>query len=109
MKGLRFLILLAGMVAAALYFTNPDGSDFTEFVALYVQEQLADEVPGESELGKKFRKGLGQVASLAAGQLARRENFQLCSIYTLDIVGERHVFVGVAGQFFPLKKRKSLR
>lgn len=104
MKFFRNLIVLLAFPASALYFTNPDESDFKEFLTLYVQDELADNVPGETELGRKFRKGLGQLASAAAGPLAKREDLRFASIYTMEIAGERHAFVGVAGQFFPLKK-----
>ena len=104
MRFFRNLILLALLAGAALYFTNPGPEAFSTFLAEHVQTELADEVPGETEIGKAFRKGLGQIAGAAGGQLAQRENLEVASIYTLDMAGETHRFLGVAGQFFPISK-----
>ena len=104
MRFFRNLILLTLLVGGALYFTNPGPEAFSTFLAEHVQTELADEVPGETEIGKAFRKGLGQIAGAAGGQLAQREDFQVASIYTLDIAGDTHRFLGVAGQFIPIEK-----
>ena len=70
-----------------------------------VQEELADEAGDETELGKKLRKGLGQLAGVAAEALAERTELYVASVYSLDIAGESHVFVGVAGQFIPVRNK----
>ena len=103
MKFIRNLIFLLLIAAGALYYTNPNEEAFSVFLADYVQEELADEHPGESEIGKAFRKGIGQIAGAAGSQLAERQDLTVASVYTIDIAGTTHVFVGMAGQFFPLK------
>jgi len=103
MKFIRNLGLLFVLVGGGLYLTNPDQEAFSVFLAEYVQSELEDEVPGESELGKVFRKGLGQIAGAAGSKLAERKDLTVASIYTIEIAGTTHVFLGMAGQFFPLK------
>ena len=102
MKLLVKLILLSVLSAGALYFTNPDSDAFSEYLSVYVQNELADDVPGETELGKKLRKGLGQIAGAAGRQLAKRQDWHVASVYTIEIAGESHVFLGAVGQFFPI-------
>ena len=69
MKFIRNLIFLLLIAAGALYYTNPNEEAFSVFLADYVQKELADEHPGESEIGKAFRNGIGQIAGAAGGQL----------------------------------------
>ncbi|MBK13085.1 MAG: hypothetical protein CL849_06085 [Crocinitomicaceae bacterium] len=103
MKFIRNVILVIAIASGGLYYTNPGHDAFSAFLAEYVQVELADDTPGESELGQAFRKGLGQIAGVAGGQLAERQNLSLASVYTIKIAGTEHVFVGIAGQFFPVK------
>lgn len=103
MKFIRNLFLLLVFAGGALYFTNPDQAAFSAWLSVYVQNELADDEPGESELGKKFRRGLGQIAGAAGGKMAERQDLTVASLYTIEIAGESHIFVGVAGQFFALK------
>ena len=103
MKFIRNLIFLLLIAAGALYYTNPNEEAFSVFLADYVQKELADEHPGESEIGKAFRNGIGQIAGAAGGQLAERQDLTVAPVYTIDIAGTTHVFVGMAGRFFPLK------
>ena len=105
MKKLFNTLLLLTVIIGGLYLTNPDQVAFSDFLAVYVQEELADEVGEETELGKKLRKGLGQLAGVAAQAIAERTELYIASVYTLDIAGESHVFVGVAGQFIPVKNK----
>ena len=99
---LTVLLVLAG---GALYLTNPDSEDFSLYLSDYVQQELADDVPGETELGKKLRQGLGQIAGAAAEQLTQRQEWHIASVYTIEIAGDSKVFLGIAGQFLPVKSR----
>ena len=106
MKRMRNVIFLVLLVVGVLFYTNPDQQDFAVFLSEYVQDELAEGTPGESELGRTFRKGLGQIAGSAASRLAQREDHIVASVYTLDIAGSTHRFLGIAGQFIPLKETK---
>ena len=96
------LTLLSVVLGGALYWSNPTSADFSAFLSEHVQQELADDVPGETALGQKLRKGLGQIAAAAGEQLAHRQEWHVACVYTIDIAGESHVFLGVAGQFFPI-------
>lgn len=103
MRFLRNFILLLILSGGALYYTNPDSEDFSVYLAQYVQDELADDAPGETEFGQKLRKGLGQIAGAAASQITERVDLKVASVYTIEMAGESRRFVGVAGQFFPIQ------
>ena len=104
MKFIRNVLLIAVIAAGGLHCTNPGHEAFSTFLAEYVQTQLAGDTPGESELGQAFRKGLGQIAGVAGSKLAKRQNLSIASIYTIRIGDSDHIFIGIAGQFLPLKE-----
>ena len=87
MKKLFNTLLLITVIIGGLYLTNPDQEAFSDFLAVSVQEELADEVGEETELGKKLRKGLGQLAGVAAEALAERTELYVASVYSLDTAG----------------------
>lgn len=103
MKFLRNLILLLVLSGGVLFYTNPDSEDFSIYLAQYVQDELADDEPGETEFGQKLRKGLGQIASAAASQITERVDYKVASVYTIEMAGESRRFVGVVAQFFPIQ------
>lgn len=103
MKSPLLAALLLALVGGALHLTNPDQEAFSSFLAEHVQHSLADDEPGETEMGKKLRKGLGQLAGVAAHAMAERQDLIVASVYTMQIAGDSHVFVGIAGQFFTVK------
>ena len=105
MKKLFNTLLLFSVIVGGLHLTNPDQEAFSDFLAAYVQEELADDTGEETELGEKFRKGLGQLAGVAAEALAERTELYVASVYSLDIAGESHVFLGIAGQFIPVRNK----
>ena len=104
MKFIRNLLILAVLMGGALYLTNPDQEAFAAFLQEYVQTELADDTPGETEIGKAFRKGLGQVAGAVGSQMAQREALTVASVYTIDIAGNTYRFLGVAGQFVQIER-----
>lgn len=104
MKTTINLILVLCIAAGALYATNPDQEAFGLFLSDYVQTELADDTPGETALGQKLRKGLGDLAAVAGREVTEREDFYVASIYRLDILNKHYTFAGVAGQFFLVEK-----
>lgn len=104
MKTLFRTTIMLALIGGILHLTNPDGEAFSVYLADYVQEELADDVPGESEWGRKFREGLGNLAGVAGGALAERKDYRVASVYDIEIAGARYTFLGVAGQFMLLSK-----
>lgn len=106
------LLLLAALVVL-LVITNPGPDEFAEFVEDNVAEQIAREseaLPGGGILGELG----GLAASRIARQVARRDNYLVASVYTLDLDGrardaEDWKFLGVGTFFFEIRRPESLR
>ena len=75
MKFFRNLIVLLAFPAAALYFTNPDESDFKEFLTLYVQDELADNVPARRSWGENSGKGWDNLPARRQGHWPNVKTF----------------------------------
>ena len=103
MRQFTLLVLLMALAGGGLYLTNPDEEAFSVYLAEYVQNELADDAPGETELGRKLRRGIGKIAGAAGSNLAEKKDWRVASLYTLEIAGETHRFLGVAGHFVPVK------
>ncbi len=90
---MKNFLLVAVIIAAGLFFTNPGKEDFKEFI----KEQAYEHA--ETKVEKAFlalAEGLFGVISDAFV----RKNYYLFSIYELDDTR----FLGIAGHFFPLEK-----
>jgi hypothetical protein len=103
MRQFILLICVLALAGGALHLTNPDEAAFSSYLAEYVQQELADDAPGETEWGRKLRSGIGKIAGAAGSKLSARQDWGIASLYTLEMGGETHRFLGVAGQFLPLK------
>ena len=105
----RLLGLLL-LIALGLALTNPDRDAFAAFVENNVAEQIAAETGGTpggllGELG-------GLAASRIAQSVARRDNYVVASVYTLDLDGrtrdaEDWTFLGIGTLFIELHRPES--
>jgi hypothetical protein len=111
---MRFLLIL-GVLVGTLAIFNPDEGDFQAFAAERAAEAVSDRARDVG--GGLFADVVGSVGGTLAGAVARRtvhrDDYLVCSIYTIDLDGpsrqaEEWRFLGVAGQFIPLKKPVSL-
>ena len=111
---MRFALILAILVATLALF-NPSHADFQAFVQDKLQETISDHARAAG--GGLFGEVAGALGGALAGAFAsgvvERDNYVVCSVYTVDLDGpnrdaEEWRFLGVAGQFIPLKKPASL-
>jgi len=100
MKSIVILALLA-VIAVILYFTNPDVSDFRNFVKSYIEKEFSSNSETEQAL-----------VSLASGPMAdiveastSRTNFAVGSIYVFELGEKKYKFLGIASNFFPLQEK----
>ena len=106
----RLLGLLA-FIAFILALTNPSRDAFADFVEENVAEQIASEavdMPGGGILGDLG----GLAASRIARNVARRDNYVVASVYTLDLDGRTSeakdwTFLGIGTQFIELHRPES--
>ncbi len=106
---IRLLGLLL-FIAFLLALTNPSRDAFADFVEENVAEQIANEAggPGGGILGDLG----GLAASRIAQQVARRDNYVVASVYTLDLDGrtreeEDWTFLGIGTMFIELHRPES--
>lgn len=112
----------AGVALVVLVFSNPQMTDFQEFVAGRLVDEIAEELCREADLPLMLRLAMPdcermvseQRAALAAvvRQHSRRINLGLFSLYRSEIGGQRvlewrvprlrSLVLGVAGSFVPL-------
>ncbi|NNE71535.1 MAG: DUF4359 domain-containing protein [Rhodothermales bacterium] len=106
MKSTLPIIVLLG-VAAVLFALNPKPAEFERYVEQRVEARFNEEGADSNRLGRLLTDmGSSVVGSLAA-RVSDRANYQLFSIYTVDIGGdgdpdEAWRFLGIAGQFIEL-------
>ncbi len=100
MKSVIILALLA-VIAVILYFTNPDSTDFRNFVKAYIENEFSSDSESDQTL-----------LSLASGPLAdvveastTRTNFGVGSVYEFEIGDRTYKFLGIASKFFPLQEK----
>jgi hypothetical protein len=110
------LVVLA-VVGALLLSTNPGPEAFERFVAEEVSREVQALPGGVTELPGVLGD-LGAVGGAALGRLARsqarRDNYHVASVYTLDLSGGRREgeqwrFLGILGRFVELERPERLR
>ena len=107
---LRLLGILTA-IAFLLALSNPNREAFADFVEENVAGELARaaNVPGGGIVGELGGLAAGRIAR----QVARRDNYVVASVYTLDLDGrtsdaEDWTFLGIGTQFFELHRPESL-
>ncbi len=111
---MRFFLILAVVVGTLAVF-NPGEDDFRVFVREKASETVTDLArdTGGGLLGGVIASASGRLAEAFASHAVQRDNYVVMSVYTIDLDGPEHDrqewrFLGVAGQFIPLKKPASL-
>jgi hypothetical protein len=111
---MRFLLIL-GVIVGTLALFNPGEDDFRVFVRERAAEMATDRAraAGGDLFGSVVGSVGGALAEAFASRAVERDSYLVASVYTLDLDGPEHDreewrFLGVAGQFIPLKKPASL-
>lgn len=112
MKVIVPLILLA-FVAGFLARYNPDRTEFRAFVHEAVEEYMSQEL-GTERIGRIVTRFGTDVAASIAARSARREDYLLYSIYSVDLGADGRPedqwrFLGIAGSFHELSRPDILR
>ncbi len=108
---MRIGLVLLLILAATLALFNPTQDDFRAFVQERMQDTISDHARAASGglLGEIAGGIGGTLAGALAGRAAQRDNYVVASVYTIDLDGpnrdaQEWKFLGIAGQFIPLKK-----
>lgn len=95
------MLILVALVAAGLYFTNPDKREFRDWSERKMEERLSKQ--GEGDLNDLLGGILSTIGSQFSSAITQRDNYQLCSVFTVDLGDEDYLYLGVFGQFIPLQ------
>lgn len=88
---MAFLILIA--LGACMVFTNPDKADFVS----WTEKRLA----GQS--GNVLAEAGAALAAPAIGAATKVRDLKVCSLFETEILGEKHVALGILGFFIKLR------
>ena len=118
---MRFILpILIGTLLVILWWTNPDTTQFSNFLADEVSEitgDVGEQAGGARDflterLGREVIDLAGQALGRQASGLFERKSYGVASTYELDLNGRASggtwKFVGVAGQFFPIEEPEKL-
>src|SRR5208337_518665 len=106
-SGIGFKIIgtiISVIILGALIITNPTKSDFQNYISNRIQKSSGN----TEDSSNKF---LSALTTLAVNQITERDNYFVCSIYTVnttsfkmfsDKVPDNPKFLGILGQFIPL-------
>lgn len=108
---IRFIFRLASIIFIALiviaFFTNPSKEDFQKEVEKRMQEEFDEHLDNPllamaAEESKSF-------ASSMATKLTTRDNYGICSVYTLELPTGNYRFIGAFKTFIPLQESNPLK
>jgi hypothetical protein len=106
MKSTLPIIVTLGL-AAVLYALNPPPEEFESFVERRVEQRMSEDGGNSNRLGRLLTEMGSSIVGSIAARVSERKNYQVFSIYTVDIGGDGDAdeawrFLGVAGQFIEL-------
>lgn len=108
---IRFIFRLASIMFLALiviaFFTNPSKEDFQKEVETRMQAEFDEHLDNPllamaAEESKSF-------ASSMASKLTVRDNYGICSIYTLELPTGNYRYLGAFKNFIPLQETNPLK
>lgn len=108
---IRFIFRLASIMFLALiviaFITNPSQEDFQKEVETRLQEEFDEHLDNPllamaAEESKSF-------ASSMASKLTVRDNYGICSVYTLELPTGNYKFLGAFKKFIPLQEANPLK
>jgi hypothetical protein len=104
---MRFLSLLLVIGVVVLAVLNPGMDDFETFAAKHAKTELEQKM-GDSRMGDVAEEAGGGIVERYASKLAKRKNYVLFSIYTIDLDGpeqnkQHWRFLGIADRFVELE------
>lgn len=106
MKSTLPVVVVLGL-AAVLYAINPTPEEFESYVEKRVEQRMSENGENSNRLGRLLTEMGSSIVGSLAVRVSERTNYQIFSIYTVDIGGdgdpdEAWKFLGIAGQFLEL-------
>lgn len=83
------------LIGAILFATNPIESEFKE----YLKEDMIERAEKNNDVSGTLKKMFAEPAAWVMGLTTERTNFYLFSTYTVEVVNETRLYVGVLSFF----------
>lgn len=99
---MKLKLFLLAVILILLALTNPTIEDFRDTA----QEQVIK----RTDQGSELEQALGNLFSGALSDLivksVRRDNYLLCSVYSIEYNKKTYRYIGLATRFIPLQKEQ---
>lgn len=96
MKNIIISILVA-FLAGGLYITNPDKTEFVEYLSLEITEESDSGL--EKALKSLFSKPIAQLVA----QNTKVEDYGIFSLYYVEVTDHKKTYLGILGDFYKIK------
>jgi len=98
---------LTAVLLATAAVTNPTEEDFGEVVAERLNAEYQDQL--DNPAFKAIAEEATTFAAAASKNLIHRENYVICSIFTIDLPYGKYRYFGAFTTFVPLQKEDPLK
>ncbi|MFY7972382.1 MAG: DUF4359 domain-containing protein [Flavobacteriales bacterium] len=106
-KKLIIILLFFTAIVAAAVFTNPSKKDFQEKMEARMKEEYAEEI--SSPVFKDIAAlGLSFVSKVIVDD-CQRDEYYVCSVYTVELPIGTYQYLGVFGTFIPLQEKDPIK
>ena len=96
------LVFFTAIVVAAI-ISNPSKADFQEKMEARMKDEYSEQI--SSPVFKDVAElGLSFISKLVVDE-CKRDNYFVCSVYTVDLPIGTYKYVGVFGTFIPLQEK----
>jgi hypothetical protein len=90
---------MLGVLLVVSAVSNPNDRDFTQWFEGRMKARAAE----EKGLSGLIPKATGAAASLSTRMTVVRDNYVVFSVFRANVLGREQTYLGVLGQFVPLK------
>ncbi|MCB0761069.1 MAG: DUF4359 domain-containing protein [Flavobacteriales bacterium] len=104
-KLITYLVLL-GVLGGAMYATNPDKQEFSEFVQGRMEKRLDKE--SSEGLGEALNDVISAMGAKFSQSLTTREDWYVCSLFTVKMPKRDYRYLGVFHMFILLQTENPL-
>jgi hypothetical protein len=100
-------LVLTVVLLAAAAITNPTEEDFSNVVADRLNAEYKDQL--ENPAFKAIAEEVTSFAAAASKNLTQRDNYWICSVFTLDLPYGKYRYFGAFTTFVPLQSDDPLK
>lgn len=101
MKKLLTFLLITAVIAVILNSANPSKDDFINYASNLIKDQIRDANYTSIGIVNNFIASMsGDVINQALDYFVVREDYYICSVYTINEIDTEHWYLGIGNKFF---------